>query len=134
MNDRAVIGAGTVGAVLAVICCAAPLLAVGLPLAGLGAWLADAGRVLLPLVVSGIALVAWGLHHRLAKPRATNGRFTRKAGSHERLLRIFVSKQGCDFHIRDAAALLRAAGRDVSGLVGGDVADGPERPARHRPR
>jgi mercuric ion transport protein len=80
MNDRAVIGAGTVGDVLAVICCAAPLLAVGLPLAGLGAWLADAGRVLLPLVVSGIALVAWGLHHRLAKAEGYEWKIHKEGG------------------------------------------------------
>ena len=37
MIDRAAIRAGMAGAVLVAICCAAPLLAVGLPLAGLGA-------------------------------------------------------------------------------------------------
>ena len=35
MNDRALIGVGAAGAVLAAICCATPLLAVGLPLVGL---------------------------------------------------------------------------------------------------
>jgi mercuric ion transport protein len=80
MNDRAVIGAGTVGAVLAVICCAAPLLAVGLPLAGLGARLADAGRVLLPLVVVGIGLVAWGFHHRLAKAKGCESKIHKEGG------------------------------------------------------
>lgn len=39
MSDRALIRAGTVGAIFAAICCAAPLVAVTLPLAGLGAWL-----------------------------------------------------------------------------------------------
>lgn len=67
MTDRAVIRAGAVGAVLAAICCAAPLLAVGLPLASLGAWLAGAGLVALPLMVAGFALVAWGVRHRRAK-------------------------------------------------------------------
>jgi mercuric ion transport protein len=80
MNDRAVIRAGTVGAVLAVICCAAPLLAVGLPLAGLGAWLAGAGRVLLPLVVVGIGLIAWSLHHRLAKAEGYESKIHREGG------------------------------------------------------
>ena len=67
MNDRALIRAGTVGAVLAAICCAAPLLAAGLPLVGLSAWLAGAGLAVLPLMVVCIGLVAWGLHHRRAK-------------------------------------------------------------------
>ncbi len=38
--------AGAIGAVLAAICCAAPLLAAGLSLAGLGAWLAGAGLII----------------------------------------------------------------------------------------
>ncbi|WP_349507348.1 hypothetical protein [Agrobacterium pusense] len=37
MTDPALVRAGAIGAILAAICCAAPLLAVGLPLAGLGA-------------------------------------------------------------------------------------------------
>ena len=64
MSDRALIRAGMAGAVLAVICCAAPLLAVSLPLAGLGAWLAGAGLVVLPLIVAGLALIALAIHHR----------------------------------------------------------------------
>lgn len=67
MNDRALIRARTVGAVLAVICCAAPLLAGVLPLAGLGAWLAGAGLVVLPLVVACFGLVAWSIHRRRAR-------------------------------------------------------------------
>lgn len=65
MNDRALIRAGTAGAVLAVICCAAPLLAGVLPLAGLGAWLGGAGLVL-PLVVACFGFVAWAIHRRRA--------------------------------------------------------------------
>ena len=38
MNDRVLIRTGTTGAVLAAICCATPVLAVLLPLVGLGAW------------------------------------------------------------------------------------------------
>lgn len=48
MRDRALVRAGMVGAILAAICCAAPLLAVGLPLASLSAWLAGAGPVVFP--------------------------------------------------------------------------------------
>ncbi len=66
MNDRALICAGTAGAVLASICCAAPLLAGVLPLAGVGAWLAGAGVVVLPLMVACFGLVAWAIHRRRA--------------------------------------------------------------------
>lgn len=70
MSDRALVRAGIAGAILAAICCAAPLLAVSLPLAGLGSWLAGAGLVVfLPMVV-GLGLVAWGIHHR--RERAAN--------------------------------------------------------------
>jgi hypothetical protein len=43
MSDRALIRAGAVGAVPAAICSATPLLAVGLSMVGLGAWLAGLG-------------------------------------------------------------------------------------------
>ena len=67
MNDRALIRAGTAGAVLTAICCAMPFLAGVLPLAGLGAWLAGAGLVVLPLVIACFGLVAWDIHRRRAK-------------------------------------------------------------------
>jgi mercuric ion transport protein len=67
VNDRALIRAGTAGAVLAAICCATPLIVGVLPLAGLGAWLAGAGLVLLPLMVACFGLVAWVIHHRRAR-------------------------------------------------------------------
>lgn len=67
MNDRALIRAGTAGAVLAAICCAAPLLAVALPLAGLGAWLTGAGLVALPLMVACFGLIAWAIYRRRAE-------------------------------------------------------------------
>ncbi|TYK92514.1 mercury transport protein, partial [Streptococcus pyogenes] len=38
-----------------------------LPLAGLGAWVAGAGPVVLPLVIACFGLVAWGLHRRRAR-------------------------------------------------------------------
>ena len=79
MNDRALIRAGALGAVLVAICCAAPLLAVGLPLAGPGAWLAGAGLVVLPLMVAGLGLVAWGVHHRRARAAVSETKITRKA-------------------------------------------------------
>ena len=79
MRDRALIHAGTAGAILAAICCAAPLLSVGIPLAGLGAWLTDPGLMVLPLIIAGLGLVAWGVHHRRAKVACYNTRFRTKA-------------------------------------------------------
>lgn len=70
MTDPALVRAGTIGAVLAAICCAAPLVALSLPLAGVGAGLAGAGLVVLPLMVVGLGLLAWGLHHRRARAAA----------------------------------------------------------------
>lgn len=67
MNDRALVQAGAVGVVLAAICCAAPLLAAVPPLAGFAAWMAGAGLVALPLMVAGLGLSAWTLHHRRTK-------------------------------------------------------------------
>jgi mercuric ion transport protein len=67
MNDRAVIRVGVAGAVVAAICCALPLLAVGLPLAGLGAWSAGTGLVVLALIGAGFGFVAWGFHYRRAQ-------------------------------------------------------------------
>lgn len=59
--------AGAIGAVLAAICCAAPLLAAELSLPGLGAWLAGAGLVVPPLTIAGLGLVAWIIHRRHAR-------------------------------------------------------------------
>lgn len=67
MSDRAAIRAGMAGAVLVAICCAAPLLAVGLPLAGVGAWLAGKGLVALPLMIASFGLIAWIFRRRRAK-------------------------------------------------------------------
>jgi mercuric ion transport protein len=61
MHDRALIRTGAAGAIVVAICCAAPLLAVPPPLAGLGAWL-----------TAGLGLVACGIHHRRAKVVCSN--------------------------------------------------------------
>jgi mercuric ion transport protein len=44
-----------------------PLLAVGLPFAGLGAWLAGKGLIILPLTIARFGLIAWKFHRRHAK-------------------------------------------------------------------
>ena len=78
MTDRAAIRAGTVGAILAAICCAGPLLALALPLAGLGAWLAGAGLVVLSMMIAGLGLAAWGVHRRRAKAAGFETKFHRE--------------------------------------------------------
>lgn len=67
MSNRAFIATGVAGAILAAICCAGPLLAAALPLAGFAAWMTGAGLMVLPLMVVGLCLLLWALHHRRAK-------------------------------------------------------------------
>jgi mercuric ion transport protein len=64
MTDRSLITTGAIGAALAAICCATPLLAVVLGGIGLSAWLAKADYVLLPILLLGLGLVALGLYRR----------------------------------------------------------------------
>jgi mercuric ion transport protein len=78
MNDRALIGAGMAGAILAAICCATPLLVVVLPLVGLGAWLVRTDLVLLSLLVASFGLIAWVFHRRRTKVSCESG--THKEG------------------------------------------------------
>ena len=70
MNDRALIRAGTVGAVIGAICCATPTLAVLLSVVGLGAWLAKADFVVIPMFLLSLGLVAVGLFRRRVARRA----------------------------------------------------------------
>lgn len=64
MNDGSLITAGAIGAILAAICCATPLLAVVLGGIGLSAWLAKADYIVMPVLFLGIALVGFGLYRR----------------------------------------------------------------------
>lgn len=64
MNDRSLITTGAIGAALAAICCATPLLAVVLGGIGLSAWLAKAGYIVMPVLLLGVALVGLGLYRR----------------------------------------------------------------------
>ncbi len=70
MNDRSLITAGAVGAALAAICCATPLLAVVLGGIGLTAWLAKADYVVLAVLILALALMGLGLYRRSTKARA----------------------------------------------------------------
>jgi mercuric ion transport protein len=64
MNDRSLISTGAIGAILAAICCATPLLAVLLGGIGLTAWLAKADYVVMPVLFLGVGLVGLGLYRR----------------------------------------------------------------------
>ena len=57
MNDRSLITTGAIGAALAAICCATPLLAVVLGGIGLSAWLAKADYVVIPVLILGVGAV-----------------------------------------------------------------------------
>ena len=64
MTDRSLITTGAIGAVLAAICCATPLLAVVVGSIGLTAWLAKADYVVVPVLFLGAALLGLGLYRR----------------------------------------------------------------------
>jgi mercuric ion transport protein len=64
MRDRTLITTGIVGAVVAAVCCATPLLAVGLT-----AWMAKADYVLIPALILCGALVVFGLYRARLRPR-----------------------------------------------------------------
>jgi mercuric ion transport protein len=62
LRDRTLITTGAVGAVLAAICCATPLLAVVLGAVGLAGWLAKADYVVIPALILCLGLVGFGLY------------------------------------------------------------------------
>ncbi|HVB18569.1 MAG TPA: mercury resistance system transport protein MerF [Stellaceae bacterium] len=64
MSDRSLIATGAIGAALAAICCATPLLAVVLGGVGLTAWLTSADYVVIPALLLGVALIGLGIYRR----------------------------------------------------------------------
>ena len=64
VKDRSLIATGAIGAILAAIYCATPLLAVVLGGIGLTAWLAKVDYVVMAVLLLGLALVGLGLYHR----------------------------------------------------------------------
>ena len=64
MNDRFLITTGGIGAALAIICCATPVLAVVLGGIGLTAWLTSADYVVIPVLLLGVALIGLGIYRR----------------------------------------------------------------------
>jgi mercuric ion transport protein len=63
MNDRSLIATGAIGAA---ICCATPILAIGLGAAGLTAWLAKADYILIPALLIFLGLAVYGIYRRRA--------------------------------------------------------------------
>jgi mercuric ion transport protein len=66
MNDRAFIATGGIGAALAIICCATPLLAIVLGGLGLTAWLASTDYVVIAVLLLGVCLIGLGFYYRHA--------------------------------------------------------------------
>jgi mercuric ion transport protein len=64
VRDCTLITTGAVGAVLAAICCATPLLAVVLGAVGLAGSLAKADYVVIPALILCLGLIGFGLYRR----------------------------------------------------------------------
>jgi mercuric ion transport protein len=67
MRDRTLITTGIVGAAVAAVCCATPLLAILFGALGLTAWLAKADYVLIPALILCLGLIGFSLYRR--RPR-----------------------------------------------------------------
>jgi mercuric ion transport protein len=67
LRDRTLITTGAVGAVLAAVCCATPLLAVVLGAVGLAGWLAKADYVVIPALILCLGLLGFGLYRRSSR-------------------------------------------------------------------
>lgn len=68
MRDRNLVTAGIV-AVVAAVCCAAPLLATAVVAAGLTAWLARAGNLLVPALILCAVLIGFGVYRKQRRER-----------------------------------------------------------------
>jgi mercuric ion transport protein len=64
VQDRTLITTGIFGSALAAICCATPVLGIGLGAVGLSAWLAAADYIVIPIFIIGLGLVGLGLYRR----------------------------------------------------------------------
>ena len=64
MDDRTLMRTGVVGAIVAAICCATPLLAVVFGTVSLSAWAAKADYIAILALVLCLGLVGWALIRR----------------------------------------------------------------------
>jgi len=69
-DGRGLITTGSIGAAVAAICCATPLLVVVFGALGLTTWLAKADYVVIPALLICLTLVGVGLYRRHAAARA----------------------------------------------------------------
>jgi mercuric ion transport protein len=73
MQDRTLITTGAVGAVIAALCCATPLLVVVFGAVGLTAWLSKADYVLIPALILCLGLIGVRLYRRRARHDEAHG-------------------------------------------------------------
>lgn len=71
MNDSALINTGVVGAVIAAICCATPILVVALGAVGLSALTGYLDYVLLPVLTLCIGMIVFGMYKRRQQDNGT---------------------------------------------------------------
>ena len=64
MPGRGLIATGAVGAIVAAICCATPILAIVLGGIGLSAWVTGADYIVFAALLAGVALIGLGLYRR----------------------------------------------------------------------
>lgn len=64
MRDATILKTGAIGAVIAAICCATPVVVIALGALGLSAWVGGLDYVLLPALVLFLGMTAWGLWRR----------------------------------------------------------------------
>ena len=69
MRDRTLLTTGAVGAAVAAVCCATPLLAIIFGAVGLTAWIADADYMLIPALILSLGLVGFSLYRRRLRQR-----------------------------------------------------------------
>jgi mercuric ion transport protein len=62
MTCKRLIQVGTIGAVIAAVCCTTPVLGILLGALGLGAWLIYSDYVILPMLVACVAIAAFGYY------------------------------------------------------------------------
>lgn len=81
MSDSTHITAGAVGAILMVLCCAAPVLIGTVGIAGLTAWLSESVYVLIPALLIGLGLAGLMLYRRRAGAQTRRDPVARKQGT-----------------------------------------------------
>jgi mercuric ion transport protein len=71
MSNNALLATGIAGSVIAVLCCATPVLAVLLGALGLSAWIGGIDYVVLPALAVFLILVVYALIRSRVRPHAT---------------------------------------------------------------